>query len=482
MSSQSHPSGETAPPSDETAPPSDETASPVADPLLTRVAAGLDWPTWESWQDRAAPSPPASAESTDAAASAEAVDATQRAGEVRRRLALARTVDEGGPWLELFEDDVAERLAAETDTVSGPLAMDTFAIKALLAVEGRRTEAGSPVRVDAPVETATAPIVERLRAAGATALGTVTLHEFAFGVTGVNAHAGTAPNPAAPDRVPGGSSSGSASSVADGSASFAIGTDTGGSVRIPSAFCGIAGFKPAHGTYPADGVFPLSTTLDHVGFHAPTVADLTRVHTALGYSTATPPQQLRIGVARSDVEAADDEVRHAIETAIDRLAAAGASVVDVGWPDAEQTFVASTGIMFSEAAAIHAAQLAAHADRYGADIRTRLEMGAALTGPQVAAAHRLRSQLIAEVEATLAGVDVIVSPTVPIVAPLLVDAADPALAPRIVANTRLGNVVGLPAVTLPAPTDGAPVGLQLLGPTNAPTLACALWAEGVLAG
>lgn len=449
-------------------------SQPVEDPLLTRVAAGLDWPAWGSWQDRSVPIAPPELPRGP-------VNSAERAAEVQRRRALARTVDRGGPWLELFDDDLGARLAAETDTDLGPLAMDTFAIKGLLAVEGRRTEAGSPVRVDAPLETATAPIVELLRSAGATALGTVTLHEFAFGVTGVNSHAGTAPNPAAPDRVPGGSSSGSASAVADGSASFAIGTDTGGSVRIPSAFCGIAGFKPAHGTYPADGVFPLSTTLDHVGLHAPTIADVVRVHTALGHATASAPQQLRIGVARSDVVAADDEVRQAIEAAIDRLAAAGAAVVDVAWPDAEETFVASTGIMFSEAAAIHAAQLAQHADRYGADIRARLEMGAALAGPQVAAAHRLRRQLIGEVQATLADVDVIVSPTVPIVAPLLADAADPALPPRIVANTRLGNVVGLPAATLPAPTDGPPVGLQLLGATNAGTLACGAWAEAALA-
>lgn len=445
------------------------------DPLLARVSAGLDWPAWESWAERAAP----------IAAPGEAagpVNSADRTAEVQRRRALARTVDRGGPWLELFDEDVAARLAAQSDADLGPLAMDTFAVKGLLALEGRRTTAGSPVRVDAPLETATAPIVEMLRNAGATALGTVTLHEFAFGVTGVNEHAGTAPNPAAPDRVPGGSSSGSASAVAGGSASFAIGTDTGGSVRIPSAFCGIAGFKPAHGTYPADGVFPLSTTLDHVGFHAPLVSDLARIHSALGHATLPAPSGLRIGVARSDVEAADDEVRQAIEAAIDRLAAAGATVVDVGWPDAEQTFVASTGIMFSEASAIHASQLAEHADRYGADIRARLEMGAALTGPQVAAAHRLRSQLIGEVQATLAGVDVIASPTVPIVAPLLVDAGDPALAPRIVANTRLGNVVGLPALTLPAPTDGPPIGLQLLGVSNAETLACGVWAEDVLSG
>lgn len=446
-------------------------------PLLDRIRTGLGWPTWEQWAARAAPTPPIGGPTAP-------VNTAERAAEVQRRRARARIIDRGGPWIELFDEDIAGRLAADSDADLGPLAMKTFALKALLAVEGRTTTAGSPVRSDAPREQATAPIVEMLRAAGAVALGTVTMHEFAFGVTGVNEHAGTAPNPAAPDRVPGGSSSGSASAVADGSASFAIGTDTGGSVRIPSAFCGIAGFKPAHGTYPADGVFPLSATLDHVGFHAPTIAEVIEIHMALGANNPTSPTpstaNLRIGVARSDIAAADDDVRHAIETALDRLAEAGATLVDVDWPDAEQTFVASTGIMFSEAAAIHAPSLAAHGDRYGADIRARLELGAALTGTEVAAAHRLRRELIAQVRRTLSDVDIIASPTVPIVAPLLVDAADPALAPRIVANTRLGNVVGLPAATVPAPTDGPPIGLQLLGADNDATLAIAAHAESVL--
>lgn len=405
----------------------------------------------------------------------------ERAAEVQRRRALARTIDRGGPWIELFDDDLAARLAGDADRDVGPLANETFAIKALMAIEGRITTAGSPVRADAAPERHTAPFVDMLRAAGAVALGTVTMHEFAFGVTGINDHAGTAPNPAAPGRVPGGSSSGSASAVADGSASFAIGTDTGGSVRIPSAFCGVAGFKPAHGTYPADGVFPLSSTLDHVGLHATTIAEIIAIHSALGYPTATADRPLRVGVARSDIDAADDDVRHAIESALDTLRDAGAALVDVTWPDAEQTLVASTGIMFSEAAAIHAEGVAQHGDRYGADILARLELGAALTGPEVSAAHRLRQVLIGEVSATLADLDVIASPTVPIVAPLIADAADPQLAPRIVANTRLGNVVGLPTVTVPAPTSGPPVGLQLLGQTNAATLASAAVVERLLA-
>ena len=409
------------------------------------------------------------------------VNAAERFAEVQRRRALARSVDRGGPWIELFDDAIAARLASDIDHDLGPLANETFAIKALMAIEGNTTTAGSPVRSDAAPERRTAPFVDMLRAAGAVALGTVTMHEFAFGVTGINDHAGTAPNPAAPGRVPGGSSSGSASAVADGSASFAIGTDTGGSVRIPSAFCGIAGFKPAHGTYPAHGAFPLSSTLDHVGLHAPRVAEISTIHAALGFATAPTAGPLRIGVARSDLDAADDDVRHAIETALDVLRSSGATLIDVAWPDAEQTLVASTAIMFSEAAAIHADGVAQHGDRYGADILARLELGAALTGPEVSAAHRLRQVLIGEVSATLVDVDVIASPTVPIVAPLIADAADPQLAARIVANTRLGNVVGLPAVTVPAPTKGPPVGLQMLGLTNAATLAAAADVERMLA-
>lgn len=444
------------------------------DPLLRRVRAGLAWPSWTSWaEDTPLPQRPVVA--------GQPVNSAERTAGVQRHRATARTVARGGPWLEFFEERTARRLAAEGDADLGPLADKVFAVKGLVAVNGHAVTAGSPVRADVPAERRTAPIVELLESTGAVALGSVTLHEFAFGVTGVNDHAGTAPNPAAPDRVPGGSSSGSASAVADGSADFAIGTDTGGSVRIPSAFCGIAGFKPAHGTYPAAGVFPLSTTLDHVGLHARTLGEIVRVHEALGHSVDDEPQVVRIGVARADVEAADDEVRHAIEQALDVLSSAGAELVDVGWPDAEATFVASTGIMFSEAAAIHAEGLAAHADRYGADIRARLEMGAALSGTDVAAAHRLRGELIGQVRRTLGAVDVIASPTVPIVAPLLRDAADPALPPRIVANTRLGNVVGLPAVSLPAPTPGLPVGLQLLGARNGHTLACAAWAETRLA-
>jgi len=376
---------------------------------------------------------------------------------------------------------VQQRLADEMGTELGPLSSFTFAIKDLLAVEGRPMRAGSAVRADAPAETSTAPFVAMLENLGAVAVGTVTLHEFAFGVTGVNGFAGTAVNPSARDRITGGSSSGSAAAVADGSARIAIGTDTGGSIRGPASFCGVVGYKPSFGTYPDAGVFPLSGTLDHVGLFAANVSDVIATHTALGYAVDPVALPTRVGVARADIEAADDDVQQGVEAALAALRDAGVEVVDVTLPDAEKTFVTSTAIMFSEAAAIHAAGLAAHGERYGADILARLELGASLTSVEVATAHEYRRQLVAEILATLADVDVIVGPTTPMAAPPVADAGDPSLPPRIVANTRLGNVVGLPGISLPLPLDGPPAGLALLGSSDARSLSYAGAIEPLLA-
>ena len=393
----------------------------------------------------------------------------------------ARTIEQGGPWLEVFGDDVEATAPSQSSGEPGPLADFTFAIKDLIAVAGRTLTAGSPVLADAAPETMTAPIVESLVARGARALGTVTLHEFAFGVTGLNKAFGTAPNPKAPGRCPGGSSSGSASAVADGSARIAIGTDTGGSVRIPAAFCGVTGFKPAFDTYSVDGVFPLSPTLDHVGFLARDVEDIITVHTSLTTEAVTPAPPTRIAVIHADLDPAEAPVRAAITAALDRIVdALGAEVVDVGWPDPEAAFVASTTIMSSEAAAVHRKLRSIHEDRYGADILARLDAGAALTTTEVAAAYQLRDELTAQVMSALDEVDLVITPTVRLEAPTIEDAADPAIPGRIVANTRLGNIVGLPAISIPVPSGGLPVGLQLTGATNAGVLGAASAIEGVL--
>ena len=443
------------------------------DPVLRRVRSGLQWPSWESWSD--------GLRNAESFTEVSATDHESRSAAIRRRMELATPVDRGGPYLAIFADEVHERLDRELGQKVGPLSSFTLAIKDLLALEGRPVMAGSAVREDAGPEPATAPFVSQLLARGAVALGTVTLHEFAFGVTGVNPFAGTPINPKAPECITGGSSSGSAAAVADGSARIAIGTDTGGSIRGPASFCGVVGFKPSFGLYPSAGVFPLSGTLDHVGLFAASMADVVTTHAALGHPTRPTVLPARVGVARRDIEAADPDVQTLVEDALDALKSAGCVVVDVTWPDAELTFVTSTAIMFSEAAAFHARSLETHGDRYGDDIKARLELGASLTALEVATAHEYRRQLIAKVSATLNDVDVIVGPTTPMVAPPLIEAADPALPPRIVANTRLGNVVGLPAVSVPLPSNGAPVGLQILGLADDRLLAHATCIEQLLA-
>jgi aspartyl-tRNA(Asn)/glutamyl-tRNA(Gln) amidotransferase subunit A len=160
---------------------------------------------------------------------------------------------------------------------------------------------------------------------------------------------------------------------------------------------------------------------------------------------------------------------------------AGSELVDVQWPDAEKTFVTSTAIMFSEAAAIHAQALEADPASYGADIQARLALGANLTSIEVATAHEYRRQLVADVMATLACVDVIIGPTTPMVAPPSSRASDASLPPRIVANTRLGNVVGLPAISIPLPGGDVPVGLQVLAASDERTIGAAMAIEAALA-
>lgn len=447
--------------------------SDTPDPVLERVRKGLRWPNWEQWNDRPL-------EPTLVPLSAP-IDHESRGVAVRRRLSLAKTVDEGGPYLDVFRAQAHERIERERGQDLGPLAAFTFAIKDLLALKGRPMLAGSAVRQGAAPESATAPIVSMLEARGAIAMGTVTLHEFAFGVTGVNPFAGTAVNPKAPDRITGGSSSGSAAAVADGSARVAIGTDTGGSIRGPASFCGIVGYKPSFGLYPSTGVFPLSGTLDHVGMFATTTSDIAVVHHALGFTRAASAIPARIGIARADIEAADPDVQDRVHAAMRALEGAGSELVDVQWPDAEKTFVTSTAIMFSEAAAIHAQALEADPASYGADIQARLALGANLTSIEVATAHEYRRQLVADVMATLACVDVIIGPTTPMVAPPSSRASDASLPPRIVANTRLGNVVGLPAISIPLPGGDVPVGLQVLAASDERTIGAAMAIEAALA-
>ncbi len=435
--------------------------------VLERVERGLVWPAWDEWSTRE--SDASTGGETRATVLPEAVRLSEGLT-VEEALARARLVSEGGAYTYI-EEAAAERPG------DGPLAGMPFAVKDLIAVAGRPIGAGSAVREGASPEPVDAPIVARFRQAGAVFVGTTSLHEFAFGVTGINSHQGTTLNPHDRTRISGGSSSGSAVAVAEGSARIAIGTDTGGSVRIPAALCGVVGFKPAYGTYPTQGVFPLSPTLDHVGLLARSVADLRVVHAALGYPLAEVVRPRRIGILREALASCAPEVRVRLESALRSLATAGCALVEIDWPDAEETFAVSTAIMFSEAAAVHRQNILRDPNRYGADVRGRLVLGMALPASVYVAALRGRERLRAQVLTALAEVDCAIGPTVGIVAPTLAEAADPAVASRLVAHTRLANVVGLPALSLPVRGKGMPVGMQVIARTNRQVLGIGLYLE-----
>ena len=365
---------------------------------------------------------------------------------------------------------------------SGPLDGVRLGVKDIVAVAGRRRGAGSAQRSGAPPETADAPVVTAMRSAGAVVVGATKLHEFAFGVTGINAVDGTPTNPAAPGRVPGGSSSGSAAAVAAGEADVAIGTDTGGSCRIPAACCAVVGYKPTRGAITTEGVLPLAPSLDHVGWLVRDTTLLGPLADVFRLRAAAPTRPLRrVGVHRGSVDPADEVVVDALVTVVDRLRRSGVEVVDVDWPDAAASFAASTAVMFAEAAHVHRRMLAERPDAYGADVRARLEHG---TGIGLVTYLRGRDELerlTHRCRAVLADVDVVIGSTMPIVPPTITEAGDTALAARMVANTRLANLTGLPAVSIPVPGTALPVGVQIEGPDDGTVIAAAELLAGVLA-
>ena len=405
-----------------------------------------------------------------------------RTADVERRRSLARSLVAGGPWLRWR--DTARTEAAAGGRPSGPLERTLVAVKDLVAVAGLPLGAGTPARAAAPPSPRDADIVARLRAAGAVVLGTVALHELAFGTTGINDHFGFPVNPADGDheRIPGGSSSGSAVAVADGSCDLAVGTDTGGSVRIPAALCGVVGFKPARGSYPLAGVLPLSPSLDHLGLLARTLPPVVTAHQALtGTSVDAGLAIRRIGVDRAGLEAARPAVAEAVERVLRTLADGDAELVDIAWPDPARVRDASTTVMFAEAAEVHRALLAEAGSLIGADVAERLRKGAAIDAATRAAATAEAAAIAREVQEALAGVDAVVGPTVPVTAPSVAEArSDPAgVSAALVSNTRLANVAGVPALTLPVPPrNGAgsdlPVGLQVTAASDRQTLGIGL--------
>ena len=371
--------------------------------------------------------------------------------------------------------DDARRAAHEiaAGRLRGPLHGIPVSVKDLVDVAGTPTTSGSAVPPLTPA--GDAPLVARLRAAGAVIVGKTNLHEFAFGTTTDETAFGMVRNPADPSRSAGGSSAGAAVALVEGMCVASIGTDTGGSIRIPSAACGVVGLKPTYGEVSCEGVVPLSTTCDHAGPMTRSVADARLVLAAItGRSApaARAPRALTFGVPAGYLLARlDPGVRAALDGVRRRLHAAGHAVRDVDIPSASITPDVYLHIVLAEAARYHAPLLARYADRYSPGVRLRLEMGGYVLAEDYVRAMELRRTLTAQVDLALAGCEALLLPALAIPAPPLgagsvdVDGTPEPVRAAMLRLTQIFNLTGHPAIAMPAGTTpgGLPVGMQLVG-------------------
>jgi aspartyl-tRNA(Asn)/glutamyl-tRNA(Gln) amidotransferase subunit A len=359
----------------------------------------------------------------------------------------------------------------------GPLHGVPVSVKDIIDVAGLPTTAASRVR-QGHVAARDATIVRRLEAGGAVIVGKTNLHEFALGTTNEDSAFGPARHPLDPSRSPGGSSGGSAVSVAASMAYASIGTDTGGSVRIPAAACGLVGLKPSMGELPLDGVVPLSTTLDHVGPICRSVVDAYLLYRVLSGEASPPPLQivsargLRVGFLRPYfTELLDDGVEAAFDEACSRARDAGVQILDTAIPRAADAEMLYPHIAVAEAATYHFETLRRQPEDYTPNVRLRLDMGTYILAEDYVRALRGRDVLQAEVDTALTRCDALLLPSLAVPAPLLgaqtirVKALDVPVRAVMLRLTQLFNITGHPAITLPCGTtpDGFPVGAQLVG-------------------
>jgi aspartyl-tRNA(Asn)/glutamyl-tRNA(Gln) amidotransferase subunit A len=361
----------------------------------------------------------------------------------------------------------------------GPLHGVPVSLKDIIDVRGIATTAASRVRAE-HVAQRDATIVKRLREAGAVIIGKTNLHEFAFGTTNEDSAFGPVRHPSDPSRSPGGSSGGSAASVLADMAYASIGTDTGGSIRIPSAACGLVGLKPSLHDVPTDGVVPLSETMDHVGPICRSVEDAAILYAALQGGPAAPLERrdargIRLGVLRGYFTAVlDPQVAQAFDQACARLVDAGVVLDDVGIGHAGDIAPIYLHIVLAEAAAYHAMTLDSRPDDYTPNVRIRLEMGRYILAQDYVRAMRGRELLIAEVDAALEGRDGLLLPAMAVPATKLgastvrIGGSEEPVRNITLRLTQLFNVTGHPAIAVPCgkTTGGLPVGAQLVGPAR----------------
>lgn len=417
---------------------------------------------------------------------------------------LAR-IESENPRLNAFVTVCAERALRRADELGEELARGTYrgplhgipvGIKDLTDTAGVRTTYGSGLFRD-HVPSEDAEPVRRLLAAGAVVVGKTNTHEFALGTTTNNPHFGATHNPWRHGHVPGGSSGGSGAAVATGMGLASIGTDTGGSIRIPAGACGVVGLKPAAGEVSNDGIVPLSPTLDHAGPLALSVQDAAWIWQAIaGHPfaaiTPRPVEQLTLLRPRGYFDApVEPAVREAFESALAELAAAGTSVVDVELPEASALGPAYVDLALPEAAHWHGSRLDDRADAYSPMVHARIMHGRTISAVAYLEALAVRARLTEACAALLDNhrADAFVLPTLPITAPkigtteITIDGVTTPVRGIMLKHTQPFNFTGQPAISLPIMASGLPVGLQLAGrrAATADLLEVAAAVEGCLA-
>jgi aspartyl-tRNA(Asn)/glutamyl-tRNA(Gln) amidotransferase subunit A len=346
---------------------------------------------------------------------------------------------------------------------------DAVAVKDLVDVRGMVTTAGGIILPDVPAES-DAPVIGHIRQAGCVIVGKANLHEFAYGVTNINPHYGTALNPHDPSRVAGGSSGGSAVAVAAGMCDWAIGSDTGGSIRIPASLCGVAGFKPTFGSIGIGGVVPLSWSLDTLGPIAPDITTAARAFSMMSGEAVdlSGLERPRLGIPRGWVSDLDEATARA-------WALVSEGVAEVDFPARDRLFPTGLTILQAEAATFHRKWATESPEKYGADVLGHIRHGLVIPAVDYVNAVRERPRLQAMAEKAMEGIDALILPATAIVAPRT-DAGNEVREP-LARFTRPFNTTYQPVAVVPAPVEGLPVGIQVVGRDNVGTLRAAMWLE-----
>ena len=422
---------------------------------------------------RAAPAPEAPAYAARPAAPLPARGVTAPSPAMRVSAGVALEAARDAAKLNAFTFIPQELVPARRGFLGGA----AVAIKDLMAVQGWPfTGGGKALGMTRP--SADAEVVRRIRAAGGSIVALTNLHEFAYGITSDNPHFGRVVNPVAPDRIPGGSSGGSAAAVAAGIVRHAVGTDTAGSIRIPAACCGIVGFKPSYDALPRDGVLDLAASLDHVGPMTRTVDECAELFAAMLGLDALPGwvrpnlAGMTVGVLGGYfADPLDADVRTALDEAAQALAAEGARMAPAQVEGIELAAAVQLQTIAPEATAVHLDRLRTQGDAFGEDVRVRLETGLFLPGAWYTKAQRMRTRLVHSIESAFGDARVLLCPTLRAPAPR-VGAARVELGPRSIALhaaitnlTMPFNLSGLPAISVPwsSTRDGAPLCVQLVG-------------------